>query len=235
MSILGMGHPLLDILAEVEMSMLERYCLQPNNTILAEERHQPVYTEMAALPNVQYIAGGATQNSIRVAQWMLQLPESTAYMGCIGDDAFSRQMAEECAKDGVRTAYMVDASTPTGCCAVLLTGTERSLCTTLGAAHNFTTAYLKRPEVWQLVEAADIIYSSGFFITSCEDSMRLAAMEADRRGAVYCLNLAAPFIAQVPAFKKAVKELLPKVDILFGNETEAQAWADSEGWETGDV
>merc|ERR1719389_891133 len=29
------------------------------------------------MPNVKYIAGGATQNSIRVAQWMLQAPAGT--------------------------------------------------------------------------------------------------------------------------------------------------------------
>jgi hypothetical protein len=29
--------------------------------------------ELAAMADVEYIAGGATQNSIRVAQWMLQV------------------------------------------------------------------------------------------------------------------------------------------------------------------
>jgi hypothetical protein len=29
--------------------------------------------ELAAMAEVEYIAGGATQNSIRVAQWMLQV------------------------------------------------------------------------------------------------------------------------------------------------------------------
>jgi len=39
----------------------------------------------------------------------------------------------------------------------------------------------------------------------------------------------------VPPFHAVIVELLPKVDFLFGNETEAQAWAESEGWETKDV
>jgi hypothetical protein len=33
----------------------------------------PMYKELAAMAGVEYIAGGATQNSIRVAQWMLQV------------------------------------------------------------------------------------------------------------------------------------------------------------------
>lgn len=32
-----------------------------------------MYAELAAKAGVEYIAGGATQNSVRVAQWMLQV------------------------------------------------------------------------------------------------------------------------------------------------------------------
>jgi hypothetical protein len=32
-----------------------------------------MYRELAAMGDVEYIAGGATQNSIRVAQWLLQV------------------------------------------------------------------------------------------------------------------------------------------------------------------
>merc|ERR1711862_459620 len=142
---------------------------------------------------------------------------------------------EACAKDGVKTAYMVDASTPTGCCAVLINTPERSLCTNLNAANNFKVEHLKAPENWAICEAAKIIYSAGFFITVSPDSMRAACAEVAKHGALYCLNLAAPFLMQVPPFKAVFVELLPNVDFLFGNETEAQTWADTEGWDTKDV
>jgi hypothetical protein len=47
--------------------------LKLNDQILAEDKHVPMYKELAASAGVEYIAGGATQNSIRVAQWMLQV------------------------------------------------------------------------------------------------------------------------------------------------------------------
>jgi len=235
MSILGMGNPLLDISSEVEPAMLEKYGLKLNDAILAEEKHQPLFEELAKLPSVQYIAGGATQNTIRVAQWMLQTPGATAYMGCIGDDANAAKMKEACAKDGVKTAYMVDKSTPTGCCAVLINTPERSLCTNLNAANNFKVDHLRQPENWAICEAAKVIYSAGFFITVSPDSMRAACAEAAKHGALYCLNLSAPFLMMVPPFKAVFVELMPNVDFLFGNETEAQTWADGEGWDTKDV
>jgi len=234
-AILGMGNPLLDISAEVDQALLDKYELLPGNAILAEEKHQPLFPELSAKPNVKFIAGGATQNSIRVAQWMLQEPGRTAYIGCVGSDDFSKRMTEACAKDGVKTAYKVDAATPTGTCAVCVVGIERSLCTNLNAANNYTDDHLKQAENWKLVEEAKIIYSAGFFITVSPQSMKLAAEETVRKGSLYCLNLAAPFIMQVPPFKATCNELLPYVDFLFGNETEFQTWADVEGWDTQDL
>lgn len=58
------------------------------------------------MPDVQYIAGGATQNTIRVAQWMLQVPGATAYMGCIGDDEFGRRMTATAHGDGVNVRQL---------------------------------------------------------------------------------------------------------------------------------
>merc|ERR1711879_872460 len=102
----------MGISANAPKEMFEKYGLEAGGIILAEDKHQPVFAEMAAKPDVQYIAGGATQNSIRVAQWMLQTPGATAYMGCVGKDDNAEKLKASCEKDGVQTAYMVDASTP---------------------------------------------------------------------------------------------------------------------------
>merc|ERR1711957_655767 len=171
--------------------------------------------EMAARPGVQFIAGGATQNSIRVAQWMLQQPGATAYMGCVGKDEFADKMKASCDKDGVQTSYMVDAKTPTGSCAVLVEGIERSLCTNLMAANNFKLDHVQEAGNLKVLQQAKIVYSAGFFITVSMDSMRFAALEAEKSGAKYCLNLSAPFLMQVPPFKAFILEILPSVDFLF--------------------
>ena len=39
----------------------------------------------------------------------------------------------------------------------------------------------------------------------------------------------------MPPFKATLLEALPYVDFLFGNETEAAAFAETEGWETKDI
>jgi adenosine kinase len=234
-AILGMGNPLLDISDNVDKAMLEKYGLEPGGIILAEDKHQPLFPEMAKRPGVQYIAGGATQNSIRVAQWMLQQPGSAAYMGCVGQDEFAEKMKASCGKDGVKTCYMVDAGTETGSCAVLIEGIERSLCTNLKAANNFKVDHVQKPDNLKIVQEAKIIYSAGFFITVSTDSMRLAAKEAAKSGAKYCMNLSAPFLMQVPPFKAFITEIMPMVDFLFCNETEAITYAETESWDSTDI
>ena len=42
-------------------------------------------------------------------------------------------------------------------------------------------------------------------------------------------------LGTVPPFKATLLSALPYVDFLFGNETEAATFAETEGWETKDV
>jgi len=234
-AILGMGNPLLDISCEVDKALMDEFGLEDGGIILAEDKHQPLFPKMQAMPNVQYIAGGATQNSIRVAQWMLQEAGATAYMGCVGKDANADTMKAECEKAGVNALYMVDPSTPTGSCACCILGKERSLCTNLHAANNYKETHLQEPANWAVASGAKIIYSAGFFITVSPASIKLASREAAKNGNIYCMNLSAPFIIQVPPFKGCLDDTMPFVDFLFGNETEAQTWADVSGWECTDI
>jgi sugar/nucleoside kinase (ribokinase family) len=48
-------------------------------------------------------------------------------------------------------------------------------------------------------------------------------------------NISAPFICAVPPFKATLDKAIGMADFLFGNEIEAAAFAESEGWETTDV
>lgn len=63
-----MGNPLLDILAPTDSTILEKFNLQPNDAILAEKKHMPLYQELIENYKVDYIAAGSTLNSVRIAQ-----------------------------------------------------------------------------------------------------------------------------------------------------------------------
>ena len=85
--IVGFGNPLLDISANVGQDVLDEWGAKLNNAILAEEQHKPLYAKLASTQKCDYIAGGATLNSIRVAQWLLTASGKggcTSFIGCIG-------------------------------------------------------------------------------------------------------------------------------------------------------
>ena len=108
-ALMGLGNPLLDISADVDQSVLDKYGVKLNDAILAEEKHQPLYPELVAMDSVQYIGGGATQNSIRVAQWMSQAaPGMTSFVGCVGKDSYAEQLKAAVGSDGVNALYMED-------------------------------------------------------------------------------------------------------------------------------
>merc|ERR1712007_332440 len=91
------------------------------------------------------------------------------------------------------------------------------------------------PSNWQVIQSAKIVYSAGFFATVSPDAIKDVSAEKAKDGGIYCMNLSAPFLMQVPPFKAVFVETMPFVDFLFGNETEALTWAETEGWETTDL
>lgn len=80
--LLGIGNPLLDmtIIGADAEKMLKEYELSSNNAILAKKKHESLFEKCVKECKPIYLAGGATQNTIRVAQWLLQQPNATTFL-----------------------------------------------------------------------------------------------------------------------------------------------------------
>lgn len=221
-AILGLCNPLLDISADVPTDFLAKYDISLNNAILAEERHMGIYTDLVKDYPVQYIAGGSAQNTIRVCQWMLQSPGTTAYMGAVGADAYGKTLEECATADGVLVHYQKNADVPTGTCAVLINGGERSLVANLAAANTFNTAHLETEAAKAIVDRAQIYYISGFFLTVSLESILQVANAAVSNSKVFSMNLSAPFVCEF--FGDRLAACMPFCDFVFGNESEAAAY-----------
>lgn len=234
--LLGMGNPLLDISVNAEKEFLDKFGLEANNAILAEEKHVPMYQEMVDTMKVEYIAGGATQNSIRVAQWLLGSPNAASYFGCIGNDEFGKTLTKIAKDEGkVNVCYQINETVATGTCAVIVTdsGKNRSLVANLAAANAFTLDHVDKAESWQLVEKAKMVYIAGFFLTVCPPAIMKIAKHVAETDKTLVMNLSAPFLCQF--FKEPMLAALPYVDVLFGNETEAATFAKENDLQTEDI
>uniref|UniRef100_A0A7S1XXL6 Adenosine kinase n=1 Tax=Phaeomonas parva TaxID=124430 RepID=A0A7S1XXL6_9STRA len=227
--LLGMGNPLLDISAEVPASVLEKYEVQAGNAVLAEAKHLPVYQDLVENHQpVQYIAGGATLNSIRVAQWMVGEAGKSGYFGCVGKDEYGNTMESCAAADGVNVMFQKTEEEATGTCAVLVVESERSLIANLAAANKFTPAHLEGAETKAFYESAGVYYIAGFFLTVSVDSILTIGRHAAENSKPFCMNLSAPFLVQF--FKEQMAACLPYCDFVFGNESEAATLGQEKGW-----
>jgi adenosine kinase len=226
--LLGICNPLLDISAEVPVEFLTKYDLKPSNAILAEKQHLPLYDEIIVNDKVTFVAGGAGQNAIRAAQWLLQVPKATVYIGCVGKDKNGERLKEEAHHDGVTTHYLVDEENPTGTCACLITQKERSLVANLAAALHYKKSHFDSPEIQALVERAKFFYGSGFFLTVSPETIIAIGEHATKHNKTFLLNLSAPFIIEV--FGDKLSSVLPYADFVFGNEHEFASLGKKQGW-----
>ncbi|KAL4703679.1 hypothetical protein ACJJTC_016223 [Scirpophaga incertulas] len=232
--LVGIGNPLLDISATVEEELLKKYDLQPDGAIMAEEKHMPLYRELMDKYKTEFIAGGSVQNSLRVAQWILKKPNITTYFGCVGNDDYAKILKERAIADGVRVQYQTTDAAPTGTCAVLVNG-HASLAVRQpgGRGSSSHPRHLATPPCQATIRAAKFFYASGFFVAVSPESIMQLATHAHAGGHTFIMNLSAAFVSQF--YKEPLTQLLPYVDILFGNEAEAEAFGTAFNLGTSDL
>jgi len=230
MSIFGMGNPLLDISVEAKDELLTKYSLTCPNAILADASHTELYKEITAAPyEAEYVAGGSCQNTIRVAQWMLQEPGATVFAGCVGKDAFADTLTACIKKDNVHAEYAINEELPTGTCAVLVVHKDRSMVANLAAANSYKIDFLKEEKVAAQWQKAAHFFVEGYFLTVTPESVQFLAEHATETKKSFGFSLAAPFICQF--FTEPLLKVLEHSTLIIGNEHEAEALATKMGWE----
>ncbi|KRY09034.1 Adenosine kinase 2 [Trichinella patagoniensis] len=228
--LVGIGNPLLDLEADVPPEFLKKWKLKEDDAVLCNDKLIPMFFDLVDNYKVQFIAGGSTQNSLRVAQWMIGKPHSVTYFGCIGGDHFGHVLRVKAEEVGMNAVYQIRPKEKTGTCATCIVGQSRSLCAHLAAANLFSVDYLELQENWKLIEKARYFYVAGFFMSSCLPAIYKIAEHADNASKYFMMNLSATFICST--MKEHFVRLFPYIDVLFGNEKEAFEIAKALGFES---
>ena len=130
--------------------------------------------------------------------------------------------------DGLRMVLQKTPNVATGTCAVLINGGERSLVANLAAANTFTSAHLDTEDAKDAIKKAQIVYTSGFFLTVSVDSILSVCKSLVEENKIYCLNLSAPFIVQF--FGDQLASAMMYADFVFANESEAAIYGEVKGY-----
>ncbi|EME47096.1 hypothetical protein DOTSEDRAFT_69160 [Dothistroma septosporum NZE10] len=228
--LLCLENPLLDIQGQGDEALLNQYGLKANDAILAEDSHKSLYEELIQNRDAKLLAGGAAQNTARGAQYLLA-DDSVVFFGCVGKDKYADILQDANKQAGLAVRYLHDEKEPTGRCGVIITGHNRSMCTDLAAANCYKIEHLN--ENWSVAGKAKAYFVGGYHLTVCVPAVMKLAEEAAKTNKPFILSLSAPFIPQF--FKEPLDQTAPYWDYVVGNETEAQAYADSHDLNTHDI
>jgi sugar/nucleoside kinase (ribokinase family) len=168
------------------------------------------------MPSGVEVSGGSAANT---AAGVASLGGRAGFIGKVRDDGLGEIFIHDLRSTGV--VYTTPPGTsgpPTARSLILVTpDAERTMHTYLGVAGELSAADVD-PE---LVASAAITYVEGYLVglPSAETALAAAVDAAHRAGRRVALTLSDPFWVQLQ--RDAFVTLLPRVDILLGNEAEA--------------
>ncbi|RIA80429.1 Ribokinase-like protein, partial [Glomus cerebriforme] len=209
--------------------LIEKYGLSPKSTNEDLNKFNEFLNEVSKYPDTLKVSGGTAQNSLRGAQRLLP-SNSTVFIGYIGKDENGKTLKKTLNNDGVRTEYTELDDYPTGVVSYSkLSNNKYFIKYNRGAATQFKLADIKSPSKWKLIENAKYFYvcKTNFDIVQ---EISKHALENDK---IFATNLSS--INYVTKFKHQIDEISPYWDIVFGNESEALAFAKMSNWNTEDI
>lgn len=230
--LLGFGSTLLDIIVDTSDDFLCKYNLPVNGEMRVSESDE-LFAIFEDVQNtykdrMHLRPGGATLNTVKVAQWCLKETGSTVFISCVSNDLTGRTLREAISRAGVEGWFQVKTGRPTGSCLVLCTNSNRCLVTYAGASALLSDDSLDSKEAKVAVDTSHFFYCSGYTMISCYSAVhRLAQHVSSHPGKVFTLNMAAVFVCQ--QYAECFRSILPFVDVLIGNQMEALALAPACG------
>src|SRR5688572_10565450 len=206
LDVVAVGSAIVDVLAHSDDAFIASHGLVKGTMVLVD--HDQSARLYDAMPAGIEVSGGSAANT---AAGIASLEGRVAFIGKVRDDALGEIFRHDLRSTGVvYTTPPGPSGPPTARCLVLITpDAERTMSTYLGTAGEMSAADVDPA----LVASARITYVEGYLVglPSAEGALEAAMKVA--------LTLSDP--AWVALQHDAFKALLPDVDILLGNESEA--------------
>jgi sugar/nucleoside kinase (ribokinase family) len=227
MKIIGIGNALLDVLLRLDSddTLSEMGIKKGAMDLIDESKMKELQKAQSGLQRSE-APGGSVCNTMRA---IARLGADVGYIGKIGNDHAGMVYEKEIRKAGVNP-FFVRTEGISGCSTVLISPDgERTMATFLGPA-----ATLSDDEISDdILQLYDCLYMEGYLISN-EKLFLPILKRAKSLGLKVALDLSNFNI--VHGFKNLLKEVIPAyIDILFSNESEAEAYTGLPAYEAIDA
>jgi sugar/nucleoside kinase (ribokinase family) len=218
LDVLAIGHAIVDVLAHADDGFIHRHGLRKGSMELIDrERAEQLYDALG--PAVEVSGGSAANTAVGVAS----LGGKAGFIGKVRDDQLGQIFIHDIRAAGVafRTSpERHEGGAPTARSLIVVTpDAQRTMSTYLGVASTIPTGDVSEEDV----AAAQVLYLEGYLM-GIPDSMPAvyrAVDAAHRASRQVALTLSDSL--WVEGQRQAFVDLIPKVDVLLGNEHEALA------------
>ena len=216
--------PVVDVIVNVAPSYLVERGLTPGSYAIVDRPTQEAL--LSSTMNKPFIAsGGSASNSIACAN-ILGLP--CTYIGLVGDDDYGTLYQRDFTDLGITSPNPRVSNARTGVCLSLVTPDgERTMRTDLAVALELNASHIDA----ETIGASEWLLIEGHLLTAGEKntSAILKGIEVARqRNTKVAVNINSEFAARTQR-ELALTEVLPKIDMIIGNEPEAMALAAETG------
>ena len=218
LDVVGIGSPLVDVIARADESLLERLELQKGSMTLVDlNQAEAIY---ATMPASIEISGGSAANTMA---GISSLGGRAGFIGKVANDAMGQVFTHDITATGVEFEAALSKSRDggTGRCLVLVTeDAERTMATHLGVANSFAPGDVDGV----LLTRTKITYLEGYLfdLPPAKDAMREAISSTHAADASVALTLSDSFCVQ--RHRSDFLNLLEgDVDLVFANEEEAMS------------
>ena len=217
----ALGNALVDMQFFVSDSMLEKLYIHKGEMRLVEMQEQ--LSIIKRLENIvpHRCSGGSATNTIDA---FAKFGGKAAYLTSVGDDGNGIYYYNELGAINVVFKRNIIVGQPTGTCLILITPDgERSMLTCLAASKSFSLEHLDA----ELIKSSEWLYVEGYKFSetvgvSCIEKAIEIAKQSKTKIAITASDV---FI--INEFRSNFINQLRQADLIFCNETEAQAIAES--------
>jgi len=223
--VLGIGHAIVDILANTSDAFLNEHGIAKGGMTLIDAYRAEMLGR--AMRDTTEASGGSAANTM---VGIASLGGTAAFIGKVNDDRLGQVFASDIHKAGVHFDSAPAAGTVATASSHILISSDgqRSMNTYLGCAPALTEADVSADKVG----IAKIVYVEGYLwdTPGAKAAIRTAISRAKAAGRKVAFTLSDPFC--VGRWRDEFKALLAKdIDILLANEAEAKALYETESFD----
>ena len=242
-SILGIGDPIVDILSEISLDIIEKYGMKLGDSIFAsedcDERNLEMYKILESMPLVNYIPGGSVQNTMRVISWRLNndddiIPRKyfkVSMLGSVGDDLYKNKIMNALEDIGVNPILEILKDDKTSRCGVGVYKKEKLFVTQLRASKRLSEKFIE--ENFDKILDHNALIIEGYLLNNKFEMLQKLCHYLSINNKMIILTLSANFIVKMH-YDKLI-ELGNKADIIAGSFQEAKEFAGTDANNTQDV